>query len=121
MVSEPERPGIVEVPLYRLGPEGREPQQFRPVPGHPEVAIALDAEQRAVKRRLFGAHASQRDVLSWFSTEIERFRLAPDYDFAALPNAGRLLYEQFDWGITGPRWQALVREASAQLARPRAA
>jgi LmbE family N-acetylglucosaminyl deacetylase len=121
MVSEAECPGLVEVPLYRLGPEGREPQQFTPLPRHPELALALDAEQRALKQRLFGAHASQREVLSWFSTDIERFRLAPDYDFAALPNGGRLLYEQFEWGMTGARWQALVRDASVELAGPRAA
>jgi len=38
-----------------------------------------------------------------------------------LPNSGDLLYERHDWGMTGARWQALVREALDDLRSERVA
>jgi hypothetical protein len=49
--------------------------------------------------------------------KFERFRAAPCYDFARLPNRGSLLYERYDWGLDGPSWQELAREALAELER----
>jgi LmbE family N-acetylglucosaminyl deacetylase len=120
-VPEALRPAIVEVPLYHLGPGGRTAQQFLPVAGIAEVEIALDPDARAFKQKLFEAHASQASVLGWFGTERERFRLAPDYDFAALPNGGSLLYEQFGWDFDGARWQDLAHAALSRFAEIKAA
>jgi LmbE family N-acetylglucosaminyl deacetylase len=108
-------PGIVEMPLYSAGPDGRTAQRFLPLPGAPEVTIPLSEEERRLKRRMYDAHETQRAVLEMFSWDTERFRAAPPYDFTALPNGGRLLYEQHDWGMTGARWSALVRAALAEL------
>ena len=62
------------------------------------------------------AYATQRQALVPFVSRFERFRPAPDYDFSVLPNAGRLLYEHYDWGMTGSRWLALVAAARQRLA-----
>jgi hypothetical protein len=55
-------------------------------------------------------------VLERFPIEVERFRAAPAYDFATLPPVTALLYERENWGLTGARWTALVRQARHDLA-----
>jgi LmbE family N-acetylglucosaminyl deacetylase len=105
----PGAPAIVEMPFYRAGGEGRLAQSFAPAPGGDETVIALGPDEVRLKERVFAAHATQREVLGWFSTATERFRPARRYDFRALPNGGALLYEQFGWGMTGVKWLAEVR------------
>lgn len=93
-------------------------QDFLP-PGGPAVRTRhLDAEARALKRRMFGAHASQAGVLARFRDDLEREREAPAYDFTRPPHPGRLNYERFDWGMTGARWRALAAEALGALGLP---
>lgn len=58
-----------------------------------EIVIALDEEQRALKRRMFDCYATQRDVLAQFPIDYERFRRAPAYDFTKPPHEGPLWYE----------------------------
>ena len=70
-------PDIIEVPLYRAGPEGRRlAQDFEPWPGAVATAVELLPEEQELKRAMFAAHATQRNVLTWFSVEAERFRVA---------------------------------------------
>lgn len=108
--------GIAEMPFYRAGEgEGWIVQGFVPTAGASEMAIALDDEARALKQEMLAAHRTQAATLKMFSTEVERFRVAPDHDFGALPNGGNLLYERHDWGLTGARWSALVAAARAEL------
>jgi LmbE family N-acetylglucosaminyl deacetylase len=113
-------PALVEMPLYRAGPAGRVVQAFAPAPGVDEVTVELSAAERRLKEKMFAAHASQRDVLAWFTTERERFRLAPAYDFRLLPNGGALLYESFEWGLSGGRWLRLAQAALEELGLPSA-
>jgi N-acetylglucosamine malate deacetylase 2 len=106
-------PAIVEIPLYHLGPSGWAVQRFGG--GGAFTEIRLSAEQRRRKQAMLDAHATQREVLSMITTEVERFRPAPAYDFGALPNEGRLLYEMYGWGMTGPRWLTLAATARDEL------
>ena len=48
---------------------------------------------------------SQRDLLAGFTIEVERFREAPQYDFARPPHPGELYYETLGWRITGDVWR----------------
>lgn len=109
------RPLVVEMPYYRGGPDGLINQIFASDPRTPELTLWLDEGQRALKQRMYEAHASQADVLARFPIGVERFRVAPAHDFDALPNGGNLSYEAQDWGLTGERWLALVAEARAAL------
>jgi LmbE family N-acetylglucosaminyl deacetylase len=107
-------PVILEMPLYRAG-QGRMPQSFAPVADAPEVELQLSAEERRLKRAMLAAFASQAGVLSWFTSDAERFRTAPAYGFSELPNGGDLFYERWDWGMTGERWLKLAQAALAEL------
>jgi LmbE family N-acetylglucosaminyl deacetylase len=108
-------PAIVEVPLYHLGLSGWTVQRFVTEAGR-ETLVTLSDEQRRLKQAMLDAHVTQRQVLSRLATDVERFRLAPAYDFGTLPNEGRLLYDLYGWGMTGARWHALARAALDELA-----
>jgi LmbE family N-acetylglucosaminyl deacetylase len=105
---------VLEMPFYRAGENGEWHQSFADGECSDHIAIALDDGGRALKRQMFDAYKTQRHVLADFSMEQEQYRVAPRYDFSQLPNAGRLLYEQQNWGMTGDRWQSLVGAALAR-------
>jgi LmbE family N-acetylglucosaminyl deacetylase len=102
---------IIEMPYYRLGPSGPLPQDFLEVPGSGEEhRIDLTPDEKKRKRRMIAAYRTQAVPLSQVSLDFETFRCAPVYDFAALPNNGRIYYEElFDWGFPAER----VRERFA--------
>ncbi|MTW15578.1 PIG-L family deacetylase [Rhodoplanes serenus] len=102
---------VIEMPLYRLGLSGWLHQSFAPDPQSRVVELRLDDDDIARKRRMLAAHATQQRTLASFPLIAERFRKAVPADLTALPNSGRLIYEQHDWGMTGPRWQGLARLA----------
>src|SRR4051794_18896130 len=106
---------IVEMPFYRADGEGWAVQRFAPAPAVGETVLALDERDRALKRQMFAAHRTQAEMLALFDPDTERFRIAPAYDFAILPNGGHMHYERHDWGMTGPRWLHLAEAASREL------
>jgi LmbE family N-acetylglucosaminyl deacetylase len=106
---------IIEMPLYRLGPQGQLRQCFAAA-GRDEIVLRLDVEEQGIKRRMIRAYRTQRATLSAFSTEIERFRVAPRYRMDQPPNGGRILYDQHDWGLTSRQWCALAHRAVRELA-----
>jgi LmbE family N-acetylglucosaminyl deacetylase len=107
---------VIEMPFYRLGPHGMLTQSFAGEPSRLQVTVPLSATERSLKRRMIAAHETQRQTLAPFTVDVERFRPAPAYDFSALPNGGRLLYETHDWGMTGERWLKLAGAALRELA-----
>ncbi len=126
-------PALVEVPLYRddgaggwlrqsfaapPSPVAASPQSHVP-PGGGEhtdaVLLRLTPTERDGKSRMLAAHRSQAETLAAFGAADEPYRVAPAPDFAALPNAGRLLYERHGWGMSGGRWLALAAGALAEL------
>jgi LmbE family N-acetylglucosaminyl deacetylase len=112
------RPDIVEMPFYRLGPQGEfVVQDFDRVPGIVPIQLALGEAEAIRKQAMLAAHHSQRDVLALFTEPIERFRSAPPHDFGVLPNGGRLWYQDRGWGWTGERWLACVAAARRELAK----
>jgi LmbE family N-acetylglucosaminyl deacetylase len=111
------RAGVIEMPFYRAGCRGEALnvlQRFASE-GPAEVCVPLFEDERRLKARMVAAHATQARTLAPFPLDAERFRPAPYYDFTALPNGGRLLYERYDWGMTGQRWVRLARAAMRQL------
>jgi LmbE family N-acetylglucosaminyl deacetylase len=111
-------PTLVEMTSYhdRGGTTVR--GEFLPSPGVTEVRIDLDDDERRRKRAMLAAYATQREVLGPFRAEVERFRVAPVYDFGVPPQEGRLHYERFRFGVGGAMWRAMARAALKKLGLP---
>lgn len=107
-------PHLVEIPLYRLGPDGGWIRQSFPDERDAAV-LRLTAVERDLKRRMIAAHATQRGTLDGFGAADEWFRPAPAHDFTQLPNTGAVLYERYGWGLTGTRWCDLAGAALSEL------
>ena len=110
-------PALVEIPLYRAAGREWARQCFEPWRHAPALSLRLSAPEEALKRKMMVAHATQSATLAGFGTAVEHFRAAPPYDFTELPNGGELLYERYQWGMTGARWQSLARQALSDLSR----
>ncbi len=109
------RPRIYEFTSYHSGPSGMETSEFLPYPGSSICSKVLDEQERLLKARMFDCFVTQRHMLQQFPLLIEKTRPGPPYDFSQAPHAGKLYYESFDWGVDGPRWRELAREAGQAL------
>jgi N-acetylglucosamine malate deacetylase 2 len=124
-------PQILEFTSYHMAPDGAlEAERFltsvaagkrqRTMVRPPAVwRRVLNDTQRQTKRDLVSCYPSQRAVLSQFPTCQEPIRMAPDYDFTKPPHRGKLYYENFNWGMTAPRWRRLARRAMSASALQR--
>jgi LmbE family N-acetylglucosaminyl deacetylase len=110
-----QKPVIYEFASYHLSAGNLVTGRFRGT-GTDEWSIALTEDQQRFKRQLIECHWSQRQTLSIFRTEEERFRLAPEYDFRHAPV--ERWYEHFPWGMTGVLWNGLAAEAWHALSEP---
>lgn len=108
-------PVIAEMAFYYLGHDGLMLQRFRSKETSPEIVLELGEPDWETKRRMLACHETQHRTLAPFTDRIERFRQAPDYDFARLPNGGQLHYDAYPWGLTGREWPGLVAAAVAEL------
>ena len=97
-------------------PSGERLVTGRFLPGGPRaIELSLSGADRERKRAMLAAHQSQREVLSAFSLEIERYRPAPLYDFSQRPHPGPNRAEVLGWPLTGDRFCQLAREAAGAL------
>ncbi len=116
-----EAPTLIEVPLYRAGPDcGWLRQSFAADRGSAAVVLRLTDEERRRKAAMIAAHATQRETLAGFGTADELYRLAAPTDFTRPPSDGAILYERYGWGMTGARFVALAAEAARELGLPAA-
>ena len=62
--------------------------------------------------------ASSRGATYWakFPIEMERFRVAPCYDFSRPPHAGPLWYEILGFSMGGEMWRRAAAETFACVA-----
>jgi len=111
-------PALIETPLYH-GENGRIVMQtFAPTPPVQGFTAPLGPRAAAMKRAMLAHFRTQRQVLAQFQTDIERFRLAPDYDFTEPPNGGDIYYERCPWGLDGASWRKRAIAALAELGLP---
>jgi LmbE family N-acetylglucosaminyl deacetylase len=84
--------------------------------GEPAALVALlGPVEQGRREAMLGCFRTQRSTLAPFrGMERESFRLGPPCDFSVAPHPGTLWYEHFDWGMTGPRWRELARQALAE-------
>lgn len=95
-------PAVIEMPLYR-----------RPEPGEGVARLRLTPDERARKARMLAEFVTQQEALMAFGVRDEVYRIAPEYDFTRPP--GEVLYDRFDWGMTGGRFAQLARVARGEL------
>lgn len=105
--------GLVEVPLYHEAEDGGWAVQRFAEPGG--VEVPLGAAELARKRRMLAAHASQATTLARFTDPAERFRPAAPVDLDRPPNAGRVLFERFGWGIGAADFRRFAARAADEL------
>jgi LmbE family N-acetylglucosaminyl deacetylase len=109
-------PAIVEMPFYRADSTGSGwIRQSFAEDGPAATFLRLSDVERARKRAMLDAHASQRATLESFGAADEVFRPAPARDFSAPPPGGLVLYDSFGWAMTGARFNDVVREAWREL------
>jgi LmbE family N-acetylglucosaminyl deacetylase len=114
----PSPPRIYEFTSYHALKEGgTELGRFLPGEDAGET-ITLSSEARERKIRMLACFATQQDMLRQFPVDAERYRAAPVYDFTQAPHPGVLLYENFNWGMSGEWWRRLAATALAELGIP---
>jgi LmbE family N-acetylglucosaminyl deacetylase len=111
-------PAVVEMAYYSAGPEGAVLQDFNGGPDCIELHLTEAAFER--KQCMLACHRTQRRTLAPFTARVERFRMAPAYDFLALPNNGRLYYEALRLGFEPAGWlhAAAAAHEELRLGRP---
>lgn len=109
-----QRPLLVEMLSYHNANGGCEMRRFLREEESEVLRIPLVSDARDLKQKLFDQFHTQQRVLCWFQTEVEKFRLAPSYDFTQPPHEGTLYYEMFPWGMNGKRWRELAARAFQQ-------
>lgn len=107
-------PALIEMTGYHAEGTAFATGIFLPV-GPPVRTLRLGPAARLRKRRMIDCFVSQRDLLAGFGTKVERFREAPDYNFAEPPHPGELHYERLGWNITGALWRHHARAALEAL------
>ncbi|HZS47506.1 MAG TPA: PIG-L family deacetylase, partial [Blastocatellia bacterium] len=108
-------PKIVEFTCYHNRNGSIEVEEFLPSENSEIKTTKLSESERDFKLKMIQCYTTQRETLRVFPIVFERFRLAPKYDFTVPPHDGRLLYELFDWGMTGAHWRSLAKQALEQL------
>ena len=99
-------PVVLELTSYHNANGKRARSRFIERPNVPVRELGLTPEEQLLKLRMFEQFVSQRDCLSAFPVEAERFRLAPRYVFTAPPHEGELDYERYCSIICGEEWRA---------------
>lgn len=107
-------PAIIEMTAYHADGPGLAIGTFLAA-DTPITTLDLDAGDRLRKRRMIDCFTSQRELLTGFGTEVERFRAAPLYDFERPPHPGQLHYERLGWSTTGELWRHQARQAVEEL------
>jgi LmbE family N-acetylglucosaminyl deacetylase len=105
-------PPIIEMALYHGRPGYPVTGQFLSWPGVVELELTLTDDERWRKQAMFDCYGSQALTLMPFrALEVERYRMAPDYDFTRPPHDGPLLYEQHKLGMSGAEWREQAAHA----------
>jgi LmbE family N-acetylglucosaminyl deacetylase len=110
------RPLVIEFPSYHLGARGARFGAFWRDPRHRERIATLDIHERARKARALACFASQQGMLRNFPVDVERFRRAPDYDFAQPAPPPAAWYDARQWPIDSQAWRELARRNLKQAA-----
>jgi LmbE family N-acetylglucosaminyl deacetylase len=106
-----------EYRLYHAAQDGTlDTNSFLPSAEMPREVTPLSGVDRAMKQRMLACFRSQQHFLKNFKIINEPFRNAPQYDFTRAPHTGTLLYERWDWGISGKQWRHHTQQELTRIA-----
>lgn len=105
-------PDRLEFASYHFDGRRRVAGAFWPVSRSLEWCIEISGDRLHRKQRAIAAYASQANVARWFTPAVERYRVAPGYDFHEPPTTPACLYERKRWPLTN----ADLRAAMARCA-----
>lgn len=108
-------PAVFEIAFYPTAEGNKRVLDFLPSGPAEITTLLLDKKARDLKRQMFACFTTRPDLQRENSFGRERFRRPPRYNFAALPNGGKLNYERVAAGVDSDEWQTLVREAWSEL------
>ena len=108
-------PAIVEFPSYHLRDGAWIAGEFWADAARPERATLLDARERQDKARAIACFHTQRQMLSAFPLDRERYRAAPAYDFEQPAPPRHAFYDGFGWPIDAARWRQYAADALHKL------
>lgn len=115
------RIGIAEFGSYHARGGRMAVFEFLTAAGCRECPVNLSPQEWELKKRMVDCYVSQENMVRQFPLRFERYREAPIYDFTRPPHEGKLFYEHFSWGMTGPEWreQACSAQETLELANIR--
>jgi len=114
LLDNENRPVLLEMTSYHARDGQCVTGEFLHPESSPEMCFEFSPSDRARKRKMLDAYASQRLVLENFPIDEERLRLAPEYNYGEPPHAGKLWYECMGWPMTASRWRELAATAIAE-------
>lgn len=119
-ICRPERAfALCEFTGYHMGNGGMEISRFLGADERGQYSYRLNPEEREFKIRMIHRFTTQTKTLQPFmNPEVEKFRIAPRYDFMRPPHAGKLWYENFDWGVDGARWRKMASQTLRDFFHP---
>ena len=109
---------LCEFAGYHAGNGGMEIYAFLPSE-QTQYTYRLNADERELKIAMIESFTTQERTLQPFvRPEVERFRVAPEYDFTRPPHEGKLWYENFNWGTDGAAWRKMASQTLSEILHP---
>jgi LmbE family N-acetylglucosaminyl deacetylase len=109
---------LCEFAGYHAGDGGMEIYAFLPSE-QTQYTYRLNADERELKIAMIESFTTQERTLQPFTqSEVERFRVAPEYDFTRPPHEGKLWYENFSWGTDGATWRKMASQTLSEILHP---
>ncbi|MFL6303637.1 MAG: PIG-L deacetylase family protein [Candidatus Sulfotelmatobacter sp.] len=110
---------LCEFAGYHAGCAGMEIHTFLPRAQQTQYTYRLNSDEREFKIAMIKKFATQERTLQPFTQpEVERFRVAPEYDFTRPPHDGKLWYENFNWGTEGATWRKMASQTLSEILHP---
>lgn len=110
---------LCEFAGYHAGCGGMEIYAFLRSEEQTQHTYRLNGEERELKIAMIQSFTTQQKTLQPFMRpEVERFRVAPEYDFTRPPHEGKLWYENFNWGSDGATWRKMASQTLSEILHP---
>jgi len=110
---------LCEFAGYHAGCAGMQIYTFLPSAQQTQYAYRLNADEREFKIAMIKSFATQERTLRPFTQpQVERFRVAPEYDFTRPPHEGKLWYDNFNWRTEGATWRKMASQTLSEILHP---